>query len=75
MIVAAAGAPGLISANMVKKSAVIIDAGTTEVNGKLQGDVDPSVYDIVSAYTPSPGGVGPVTVACLMKNVVEAAGK
>lgn len=71
IIVTATGVPGLIKADMVKKEAVIIDAGTTEVDGKLQGDVEPAVYNIVSAYTPSPGGVGPVTVACLMKNLVE----
>lgn len=75
VIVTGVGVPGLITTDLVKQSAVIIDAGTKEVDGKLQGDVDPKVYEKVSAYSPSPGGVGPVTVACLMKNIVKAAEK
>ena len=75
IIISAAGSPGLIKPEMVSKKAVIIDAGTAEANGKLIGDVDPRVYDKISAYTPSPGGVGPVTVACLMRNVIHSAKK
>jgi len=72
IIITATGVPGLITADMVKKSAVIIDAGMAEIDGKIQGDVDAKVYEKVSAYTPSPGGVGPVTVACLMKNLTKS---
>jgi methylenetetrahydrofolate dehydrogenase (NADP+)/methenyltetrahydrofolate cyclohydrolase len=72
IIVSATGEPGLIKPEMVSEKAVIIDAGTAESRGKIRGDVDASVYEKVSAYTPTPGGVGPVTVACLMKNLVEA---
>ena len=75
IIVSAAGSPGLIKPEMVSKTAVVIDAGTVEAKGKLIGDVEQAVYEKVSAYTPSPGGVGPVTVACLMRNVVLAAKK
>jgi methylenetetrahydrofolate dehydrogenase (NADP+)/methenyltetrahydrofolate cyclohydrolase len=73
ILISATGEPGLIRPEMVKKEAVIIDAGTAESNGKLTGDVDQKVYEKVEFYTPTPGGVGPVTVACLLKNVVEAA--
>jgi len=79
IIVSCAGIPGLIKANMVSKRAIVIDAGTAESSGKIVGDVDKEVYDAkqlhynkVSSYSPTPGGVGPVTVAMLMKNLVEA---
>lgn len=75
VIVSAAGSPGLIKPAMVSKAAVVIDAGTAEAKGKMAGDVEPTVYQKVSAYAPSPGGVGPVTVACLMRNVVLAVKK
>jgi methylenetetrahydrofolate dehydrogenase (NADP+)/methenyltetrahydrofolate cyclohydrolase len=74
ILVSAVGKPGLITADMVKKGAVVIDIGTTHVDGKLTGDVD---FDVVSkkasAISPVPGGVGPLTVACLLANVVDAA--
>lgn len=73
IIVSATGVPGLIKPDMVSKEAVVIDAGTAESKGKINGDVDVGVYEKVSAYTPTPGGVGPVTVACLMRNLIEAA--
>lgn len=72
VLISAAGHPGLIKKDMVKKDAVVIDAGTAEIGGEIVGDVNENVYPIASAYTPSKGGVGPVTVACLMKNLVEA---
>lgn len=75
IIISATGIPGLIKSDMVRKDAIVIDAGTAESQGKIVGDVDIEIYDKVSAYTPTPGGVGPVTVACLMRNLVEAAGK
>ena len=73
ILISGAGATGLIKPEMVKSDATIIDAGTAESNGEMVGDVDPKVYEKVKAYTPVPGGVGPVTVACLMRNLVEAA--
>ncbi len=74
ILVCAVGKPGLITADMVKKGAVVIDIGTTHVNGKLTGDVDfEAVSKKASAISPVPGGVGPLTVACLLKNVVDAA--
>ena len=73
IIITATGVPALIKPDMVNKNAVIIDAGAAEAGGKIAGDVDPIVYTKIKAYSPVPGGVGPVTVAMLMKNVVEAA--
>ncbi len=75
IIISGVGEPGLITLDMVSKKAIVIDAGTAESSGKLTGDVDPGVYQKVSAYSPVPGGVGPVTVACLYKNLIEAAKK
>lgn len=74
ILVCAVGKPGLITADMVKDGAVVIDIGTTHLDGKLTGDVDfDAVSKKASAITPVPGGVGPLTVACLLKNVVDAA--
>jgi len=74
ILVSAVGQPGLITADMVKDGAVVVDIGTTHLDGKLTGDVDfDAVSTKASAITPVPGGVGPLTVACLLKNVVDAA--
>jgi len=73
IIISATGVPGLIIPEMVNEDAIIIDAGVAECGGKIKGDVDPRVYEKVKAYSPVPGGVGPVTVVCLMRNLVEAA--
>lgn len=73
IIISAVGVSGLIKPEMVNKNAIVIDAGTSESKGKMAGDVDPAVYPKVRAYSPVPGGVGPVTVACLLRNVIEAA--
>lgn len=73
LLIVAAGKPGLITGDMVKSEAVVIDVGTTEVNGKLMGDVDfDSVADKCSAITPVPGGVGPMTIASLLRNTLLA---
>ncbi len=78
-IVAAAGAPGLITRDLVKPGAVVVDVGTTRVeqpdgSTKLKGDVDfDAVRDVASWISPVPGGVGPMTVAMLLRNVVRAA--
>lgn len=72
ILVVAAGHKHLINADMVKKDAVVIDVGINREDGKLYGDVDfESVKDKVSYITPVPGGVGPMTVAMLLKNVNE----
>ena len=74
ILIAAAGAPGLVKADMVKEGAVVIDVGTTKVDGKLRGDVDfDAVKDKASMITPVPGGVGPMTIAMLMHNTLQAA--
>ena len=73
ILVVAVGKPGFITADMVKEGAVVIDVGTNRVDGKLVGDVDfASVYDKVAKITPVPGGVGPMTIAMLMKNTLTA---
>ncbi|MFH1235151.1 MAG: bifunctional 5,10-methylenetetrahydrofolate dehydrogenase/5,10-methenyltetrahydrofolate cyclohydrolase [Candidatus Diapherotrites archaeon] len=74
ILISCAGVPGLIKKEMVKWGAVVIDVGTTLVEGKLKGDVDfAAVKEKASFITPVPGGVGPMTVACLMENTVIAA--
>ena len=74
ILIVAAGKPCLITADMVKPGAVVIDVGINRVNGKLVGDVDfDGVKEVAGWITPVPGGVGPMTVAMLMDNVWEAA--
>jgi methylenetetrahydrofolate dehydrogenase (NADP+)/methenyltetrahydrofolate cyclohydrolase len=75
IIISATGSFEAITSDMVSKNAVIIDAGTAEVGGKITGDISARVQKKVESFSPVPGGVGPVTVACLMKNLVEAAKK
>jgi len=73
ILIVAAGKPGLINGEMVKPGATVIDVGTTKVEGKLKGDVEyESVEPIAGAITPVPGGVGPMTVAMLITNVLKA---
>ena len=75
ILVAAVGIPKFVTADMVKPGAAVIDVGMNrDENGKLCGDVDfESVSKIAGAITPVPGGVGPMTVALLMRNTAEAA--
>jgi methylenetetrahydrofolate dehydrogenase (NADP+)/methenyltetrahydrofolate cyclohydrolase len=81
ILVAAMGAPKTITADMVREGTVVIDVGTTRIEDKstksgfrLSGDVDfESVKERASAITPVPGGVGPMTIAMLLKNTLEAA--
>jgi methylenetetrahydrofolate dehydrogenase (NADP+)/methenyltetrahydrofolate cyclohydrolase len=74
VIVAAAGKPNLVSGEMVREGATVIDVGTNRVDGKLIGDVDfDSVSERAGAITPVPGGVGPMTRAMLLVNTVAAA--
>ena len=72
ILVSAAGVPGLITYSHVKKEAAVIDVGISRVKGKVLGDVDPKVATKASLFTPVPGGVGPITVAKLLENVVIA---
>jgi len=73
IIISGAGMPHLIGADMVKDGVIAIDCGTSEANGKLAGDMDPAVVEKASLFTTVPGGVGPLTVAMLFKNLVELA--
>ncbi|MFT4049673.1 MAG: bifunctional 5,10-methylenetetrahydrofolate dehydrogenase/5,10-methenyltetrahydrofolate cyclohydrolase [Solirubrobacterales bacterium] len=74
VIVACVGAPKLIDGSMVKPGATVIDVGTTRTDDGLSGDVDfDSVLGVAGAVTPVPGGVGPMTIACLLDNTVKAA--
>jgi methylenetetrahydrofolate dehydrogenase (NADP+) / methenyltetrahydrofolate cyclohydrolase len=73
IVVAAAGSPALITADMVKPGAAVLDAGVSRVDGKLAGDVAPDVREVAGHLSPNPGGVGPMTRAMLLRNVVEAA--
>lgn len=67
LLISAAGVPGLITADMVKQGVVVVDVGAPK------GDVDQSVREVAAFLTPVPGGIGPMTVACLLENVVSAA--
>ncbi|GAA3227645.1 bifunctional methylenetetrahydrofolate dehydrogenase/methenyltetrahydrofolate cyclohydrolase [Actinocorallia longicatena] len=73
IIVAAAGVPGLITADMVKPGAAVLDVGVSRVDGKLAGDVSFAVTEVAAWVAPNPGGVGPMTRAMLLSNVVERA--
>ncbi|MBI2609817.1 bifunctional 5,10-methylenetetrahydrofolate dehydrogenase/5,10-methenyltetrahydrofolate cyclohydrolase [Candidatus Giovannonibacteria bacterium] len=71
IIVTGAGKPGIIKPEMVKEGVIAIDAGTSESAGKLVGDIDPEIADKASIYSPVPGGVGPLTVVYLFKNLID----
>jgi methylenetetrahydrofolate dehydrogenase (NADP+)/methenyltetrahydrofolate cyclohydrolase len=73
IVVAAAGVPGIITADMVKPGAAVLDVGVSRVDGRPAGDVAADVAEVAGWLTPNPGGVGPMTRAMLLVNVVEAA--
>ncbi len=73
IVVAAAGSPGLVTAEMVRPGAAVIAAGVSFADGKAVSDVAPEVEDVAGWLSPRVGGVGPMTRACLMLNTVEAA--
>jgi methylenetetrahydrofolate dehydrogenase (NADP+)/methenyltetrahydrofolate cyclohydrolase len=73
ILVAAVGSLGLITADMVKTGAAVIDVGMNRTDDGLFGDVDPGVADVAAFLTPVPGGVGPMTIACLLENALMAA--
>ena len=72
VLVLGTGQPGLITPDMIKDDVMVFDAGTAEVGDRLRGDADPSCAEKASLYTPVPGGIGPITIALLLKNCVQA---
>ena len=73
ILVAAVGVPGMVSADMVKPGGVVIDVGINRTDAGLVGDVDPDAVEVAAFMTPVPGGVGPMTIACLLQNAVRCA--
>lgn len=72
IIASGAGVPGLLQPNMIQDGVVILDAGTSEDGGEVRGDADPMCASKASLFTPVPGGIGPLTIAMLLSNVVRA---
>lgn len=76
IVISGTGKPGIVTGEMIKEGAVVIDAGTSESEGKVKGDIDADSVSQKAAYlAPVPGGVGPLTVAVLMRHVVTLARK
>jgi methylenetetrahydrofolate dehydrogenase (NADP+)/methenyltetrahydrofolate cyclohydrolase len=73
IVIAAIGSAHFLTSEMIKPGAVVLDVGITRTNSGLQGDVHPNIVKIASAFAPMPGGVGPMTRAMLLSNVVEMA--
>lgn len=73
VVVAAAGVPDLITPDMVRPGAAVLDVGVARRDGKIAGDVHPDVAEVAGWLSPNPGGAGPMTRAMLLRNVVEAA--
>jgi 5,10-methylene-tetrahydrofolate dehydrogenase/methenyl tetrahydrofolate cyclohydrolase len=71
IVVLGAGNPGFVKPDHLKKDVVLIDAGTSESGGKVVGDADPKCADVSSVFTPVPGGVGPLAVAMIFKNLFD----
>ena len=71
IVIAAAGVPHLVKANMIKKGAALVDVGITRTENGLVGDIDPQVKEVAGFFSPMPGGTGPMTRAMLLTNVVE----
>lgn len=75
IIISGAGQPGLITPEKIKEGIVIFDAGTSEEGGELKGDADPACASKASLFTPVPGGIGPITIAVLLRNLVVLAAR
>jgi len=73
ILVAAVGRPGLVTPDMVKPGATVIDVGVNRTEAGLVGDVDPGAFEVAGLMTPVPGGVGPMTIAMLLRNTLTAA--
>ncbi len=71
IIISGIGRPHFITPDLVKDDVAIFDAGTSEDNGALAGDFDPRVADKSSIFTPVPGGIGPIAIACLLRNLID----
>lgn len=71
IVIAAAGQPHMVTADMIKEGAALLDVGVSRVDGKLTGDLHPDVWEKAGYVSPNPGGVGPLTRAYLVSNVVE----
>jgi methylenetetrahydrofolate dehydrogenase (NADP+)/methenyltetrahydrofolate cyclohydrolase len=69
VIILGAGVPGILKPDMVKDGVAIVDAGTSELGGRVVGDADPAVAEKAAVFTPVPGGVGPVAIAMIYKNI------
>jgi methylenetetrahydrofolate dehydrogenase (NADP+)/methenyltetrahydrofolate cyclohydrolase len=73
ILVAAVGVPGIVTADMVKPGAAVLDVGLTRTDEGIRGDVAPEVADVAGHLTPMPGGTGPMTIALLLRSAVKAA--
>lgn len=75
IVIAATGQPHMLTADMIKEGAALLDVGVSRVDGKLTGDIHPDCWDKAGFVSPNPGGVGPLTRAFLVRNIVERAEK
>ena len=75
IVIAAAGQPHMLTADMIKEGAALLDVGVSRVDGKLTGDIHPDCWDKAGFVSPNPGGVGPLTRAVLVRNIVARAEK
>src|SRR5262245_26041819 len=73
IVVAAVGVPGIVTADMVKPGAAVLDVGLTRTDEGIRGDVDPAVAEVAGLLTPMPGGTGPMTIAMLLRSATKAA--
>ena len=73
IVVAAVGVPGIVTPDMVKAGAAVLDVGLTRTDEGIRGDVDPSVAEVAGFLTPMPGGTGPMTIALLLRSAIKAA--
>jgi methylenetetrahydrofolate dehydrogenase (NADP+)/methenyltetrahydrofolate cyclohydrolase len=73
VLVAAVGVPAMVSPDMVKTGGVVVDVGINRTEAGIVGDVDAGAVDVAAYLTPVPGGVGPMTIACLLQNAVRCA--
>ncbi len=73
IIISGAGVPGLLQASDLKPGVVVFDAGTSDSQGSLRGDLDAEAAFVTSLFTPVPGGIGPLTISILLKNVLQLA--
>jgi methylenetetrahydrofolate dehydrogenase (NADP+)/methenyltetrahydrofolate cyclohydrolase len=73
VLVAAVGVPGIVKPEMVRAGSVVVDVGINRTDAGIVGDVDPGAAEVASHFTPVPGGVGPMTIACLLQNALVCA--